>query len=302
MDGHVNRNPVPREVAVGILSTTMPWSRNKALLEEGLRDLAYVPRGRCDWDCTLCCLAFGARLELARSADLASWAVRHGVPASKRYVELAGNALVLWHGTSRQRAQKIVEHGLFSKRGVWAAANPALPHGFCRCRSEQFSTEGAVVCIVLDRREVIEGRHYEYEGGSHDVYRFHQPIGSDAVQYLLTHEQVSFTGTQRARHPAPWPTSRFKRTGGRWVPRQQAPVRYGEQTAYSTPREFASLVISRLLQEQGSLAPIEAFSAVYSAVRPWDVIEHDQILQLLDGQCGKPTSRGKWQVFRPKQS
>ena len=84
------------------------------MISEGLHDLQYLPRQRCGWDCTLASLAYAARtvIEGARP-DLAAWAARHGVSASARYRELESDALVLWHGTSRERAGKIAEHGLF---------------------------------------------------------------------------------------------------------------------------------------------------------------------------------------------
>lgn len=107
----------------------MPWKRNKSDLAQEFPDLEFVPHGRSAWDCTLCCLAYGMRMEIqGASPNLNMWAARHGVPASESYARLGDSALVLWHGTSRERADKIAAHGLFHKRGLWTARHPNVPH------------------------------------------------------------------------------------------------------------------------------------------------------------------------------
>jgi len=67
----------------------VPWKKNK-LLAKDFPDLAYMPRGRCEWDFTLASIAFAARrqIDIATGraiADLNAWAARHGLPASRRY-------------------------------------------------------------------------------------------------------------------------------------------------------------------------------------------------------------------------
>ena len=111
----------------------MPWKKNKSLLAQKYPDLEYLPQGRSSWDYTLSCLAYGMRMDISRAVpDLNAWAARHGVPPGKLYAELGKNALLLWHGTSRERAEKIIEHGLFHKKGLWTALHPKIPHDFCR--------------------------------------------------------------------------------------------------------------------------------------------------------------------------
>jgi len=114
----------------------VPWKTNRKLVAEGFPDLKYFPKERAGWDATLSCLAYGVRMDIERAIpDLGAWAARHCLPVSGRYAEFGGDALVLWHGTSHERAEEIAEHGLFHKRGLWAAKHPAIPHGFCRTRS-----------------------------------------------------------------------------------------------------------------------------------------------------------------------
>ena len=81
--------------------------------------------GRSAWDCTLASLAYGMRMDIPGAwPDLDAWAARHGVEGSKSYQTLGASAVVLRHGTARERADKIAEHGLFFKKGLWTARHP----------------------------------------------------------------------------------------------------------------------------------------------------------------------------------
>lgn len=274
----------------------MAWKKNKRLLKEGFADLEYVPVERCGWDCTVASLAYAARLRLGkRIPDLGAWAVRHGLPASSRYAELADKALVLWHGTSETRALQIEEHGLFSKGGVWATINPFISHGFCRSRADRFGAEGAVICLVLDRDTIVEGADYEMEGD--EIYRFHHRIGPAAVEYILTREQIRFTGTARAMGLSPWPSARFKRQEGDWVPLQKAPVRYSEGASYSSVPEFLTLCAQRLIEELGEVTALEVFSTLYACIRPWDALRHEDVIELLES-CTPARRFRAWPMFR----
>ena len=278
----------------------MPWQRNKRLVAQGFRDLKHLPRERCGWDCTLGALAYGVRVVADRSLpDLNAWAVRHGLPAGARCETLGADALVLWHGTSQARAEKIAEHGLFHKRGLWTTTDPKIAHGFCRGRSERFGTEGAVACLVLDRRDLVEGRDFELEGMD-NIYRFRQGLPPDVVEYLLLHEEVRFLGGERAPRPSAWPSSRFKKRSGDWVPVSKPPVRYDEATSYATVPEFAELCLRRLLAELDDVAALEVFSTLYALISPWDALRHEQVLEIIDANCRPHRQRGKWQTFRAR--
>jgi len=280
----------------------MPWGKNKRLVAEGFSDLAYLPKGRSGWDFTLASLAYGVRRDIARRApDLNAWAARHGVPASARYQELGANALVLWHGTSCPRAEKIAEHGLFHKKGLWTTLDPRISHGFCRSRSEPFEATGAVVCLVLDRRQVAEGKDYDVEGKG-DVFRFHYGLPPDVVEYVLMSDAIRFTGAQAASEPKPWRRAAFKRHSGQWAPMQKAPVRYSEAASYSSVAEFAAICLSRFAAELGQVAALEVFSSLYALVEPRDALEHDLVLSLLDARWAPRGRRGKWQTLCPVES
>jgi hypothetical protein len=276
----------------------MDWPRNRRLVEEGFRDLAYVPRDRTGWDMTLASLAFGVRRVIERHPpDLNGWAARHGASGSRRFEELGRDATVLWHGTSRERAARIREHGLFHFKGLWTTFDPSTAHLFCRSRSARFATEGAMVCLLLDERELEEGRHYEAESGG-EIRRFHGPLPPEVVEYVLVREEIRFVGEERAREPAPWREAQFKKQSGAWLTKQRAPVRFSRDAGYSTVEEFARLTVERLLEELGELAPIEVFSALYALVRPWEALRHEAVMALIEAACAPARRREKIQFLK----
>ena len=275
----------------------MAWKKNRAIVAEGYRDLAYLPRGRSEWDFTLACLAYGARRNIdSRVPDLCHWAARHNVPAGERFSELDEHALVLWHGTSRARAEKIVQHGLFSKGGLWATTDPFIAHGFTRGRADRYRTEGAMVCLVLDRRQLEDGRDCTAEHD--DILRFHHGLPPNVIEYLLTHESITFTGPRRCAQVRPWVAGKFRKQQGQWVPVQAVPVRYSDADSYSSLAEFAALTLRRLLLELGQAAAIEVFSTLYSLVSPTEAMTHESVFELIDHECVS-LHRKSWLVFGP---
>jgi len=280
----------------------MPWKTNKRLISQGFPDLQYVPKERCGWDCTLASLAYAARMPMdGRWPDLTAWAARHGLRTSARYRELGDDALVLWHGTSSVRADKIIEHGLFHKKGLWTTTDPMISHGFCRGRSERFGVEGAVVCLVLDRSELVEGR--DYEGGGDRagaVFCFHHGLPPDVVEYVLLHDRILSAGEGTARRPAAWPSARFKKQSGTWVPVQKTPVRYSDSASYSSVEDFIGICMSRLLAELPEVTALEVFSTLYALVHPWDALRHEDVLDLISEMCVPARHRGKFQTYRAR--
>jgi len=277
----------------------MGWTRNKRAVGEGFPDLEYMPKDRSGWDCTLASLAYALRLAVdRRPPDLSAWAWAHGVPASARNAELGDSALVLWHGTSAVRAEKIRLHGLAHKGGVWTTTNPVISHSFCRSRSNRFDLPGAVVCIVVDKGPLEEGRHYSREGNG-DVYRFHASVPPELVEYILTPDRIAFTGSARARDPSPLPQARFKRRGGEWIPVQNAPQFYPAGQTYSKVGEYCRLCLGQLFTRWQSLSALEIFSCLYSCVQPGEALTHEDLFGLLEDACASARKQGRWLMFGP---
>jgi hypothetical protein len=263
----------------------MTWKPNRKLVSRGFKDLEYLPKERCGWDCTLASLSYGVRIDVERRLpDLSAWAERHGMPASARHQDLGSDALILWHGTSRERADKIAEHGLFHKRGLWTTSDPKIAHSYCRSRSERFATEGAVVCLVLGRGDVVEGRDYALEHNG-NILRFHQGLPPDVVEYVLVHEEIRFIGQARARRRSPWPSAKFKKRSGSWVPVQKTPVRYSDAAGYCTAQEFAEICVDRLLSELSEVTALDVFSTLYTRIAPCDAHTHHDVFDVIDRRC-----------------
>jgi len=271
------------------------WRRNRKLVRSGFKDLEYLPRSRAGWNATLSAHAYSARRKVAGEADLNLWAVMQGCPASARYSELGKDALVLWHGTSAERAEKIAEVGLFHKRGVWAALEPKIAHGFTRGRSLQYLAGSATVVLVVDTREAQPGVDYDENGPS--IVRFHYGLPAEWIEYILWDDRVEFVGERKANAPKSWGVARFKKKEGRWVPRSQPPVRFDEEQAYGDFEGWLELSIGRIISALGSAAAIEIFSSLYSTVDPWDALRHDDIFKALEALCKPPHRRRGTKLF-----
>lgn len=91
-------------------------------------------------------------------------------------------------------------------------------------------------------------------------------------------------GEERCRHVSPWGTARFKRQGGKWVPRSQPPVRLDGERRYSDFQEWLALSVERILGELESATALEVFSSLYATLDPWEALEHETILAHLERQ------------------
>ena len=269
------------------------WSPNQKLVRAGFRDLKYLPRS--GWNATLAAHAYGARHQLSQFADLNLWAVMHNAPASARYEELAEDALVLWHGTSAPRAEKIAQFGLFHKRGLWTTSEPRIAHGYTRVRSGVYKAGAATVVLVLDRTTIEEGVHYHLN--SPEIFRFHSGIPPAAIEYILWDDRVEFVGAQRARSPKRWGTARFKKVEGQWYPRSQPPVRFDNDHTYDDKAGWLRLSIRKILSTLELALAVEIFSSLYATITPWEVLTHADIFDALTDVCGGPNRRGSFQRF-----
>jgi hypothetical protein len=269
------------------------WSPNQKLVRAGFQDLKYLPRS--GWNATLAAHAYAARQQLSRFADLNLWAAMHNAPASARYEELAEDALVLWHGTSAARAEKISQFGLFHKRGLWTASEPRIAHGYTRERSGAYRAGSATVVLVLDRTTVEEGVHYHHD--SPEIFRFHSGIPREAIEYILWDDRVEFVGAQQAKLPKRWGVARFKKVEGQWYLRSQPPVRFDNEHTYDDKEGWLRLSIQRIISTLQSALAVEVFSSLYATIAPWEVLTHEDIFSALEDVCSASRRRGRYQWF-----
>ena len=260
------------------------WRKDRKLVRKGFKDLEYLPPGRAGWNATLAASAYAVRRQVAGRADLSLWAAMHGCPPSARYEQLGDDGLVLWHGTSSGRAERIREFGLFHKRGVWAALDPRIAHGFARSRSTDFEAHSAMVVLLVSKNEWQDKADCE----TPNVVRFHASVPPECVEYVLCDDRIEFLGKRKADHPKPWGVARFKRREGRWAPRSRPPVRFDEEHTYSGLAGWLEQSIRRILNALGPAAAIELFSSLYATMDPWDALEHAQVFAALEELCGQP--------------
>lgn len=271
------------------------WRKNRKLVRDGFRSLEYLPRSRTGWNATLAAYAYSVRRQIAETCDLNQWAVMHGCPASARYRELGEHALVLWHGTTASRAERIARYGLFHKRGVWATSEPKIAHGFSRFRGRAYRAGSAAVVLLLDRREVKSGVHYDEETA--EVLRFRAALPAESIAYILWDDRIEFAGGQSVRELKPWGVARFKKKKGRWVPLSRPPVRLDDANSYSDLEEWLKLSIGRTFSTLGHAAAVEIFSTLYATIEPWEALEHDQIFGALERLCHASRHRRGTELF-----
>lgn len=265
-----------------------PWTRNRNHARKGHPDLRYLPQGRSAWNGTLAALAYSQTR--ARSGDdIIRWAAMHGVRPSRRAAELGEGALVLWHGTSRERAERIREVGLHSKRGLWTTREPRIAHGYTRGRAQEHSAGSATVVLVLDRGQVREGVDYSCEGKN--ILRFQRGLGREHVVHICWAERVETIG-EVADEPRPWGRARFKKADGRWVPRSRPPVRLDDDGEYASFDEWLRLSLARIVHRLGRATALELMSSLYATLDPWEALTHDDVLTRAAEVCQVRRSGG----------
>lgn len=261
------------------------WRKRRDLLRSGHKDLMYLPHEKCGWNATLSALAWSGRRQIEEKPDLNLWAAMHAQPASARYAELGRHALVLWHGTSARRAEKIRQVGLFPKKGIWATAEPSLAHSFTRGRSSQYAAGSAMIVLLLDK----ENMPVPFElAGEKNTLRFRQPLRPQFIEYILWDDRIEFVGRRKARQPKPWGVARFKKVGGLWVPCSRPPVRFDNRHSYANLEEWLELSLRRILTTLGRAQAIEIFSSLYSTIDPTQALRHDAVFEALERVCGPP--------------
>jgi len=274
----------------------LQWSKRKKLIQQGYPDLVYLPRGRSEWSMTLSATEYSASRQIVEKPDLALWASMHGLPVSRRFLELGPRALVLWHGTSALRAEKIRKVGLFPKKGIWATAEPKLAHSFSRHRGATYSAGSAMLCLLFDRENMSVAVEPAREP---ETLRFRSPIDPEFIEYVLYDDRIDFVGGDRARRQACWGVSRFRRRGGRWATQSRPPVRLDDTYSYGSLEEWLDVSVVRILETLGSAAPIEIFSSLYATIDPWDALTHEMVFDAIERLCAKPRyGRGGFRVFQ----
>jgi hypothetical protein len=240
------------------------------------------PKG--EWDFLHLAEAYTARHQRRGDVSLNDFAVEHGALASALYEETKDHNMVLWHGTSVSRVEKILEHGFAHYRGVWMALKTSTPLEFARNRAAESEGRPAILISVIDLELFRSGVHFD----SGAEVRFRHDVPPDVVQYMLTDRDFRCVGGGRVRgHRLP-AKAKFVHKEGRWVVPTQNPARFDAQQGltYTTASEWLDLKLSRLFTDHGRATRLEAFCSVYANCTPTAAVPRETVLDWLGSNCG----------------
>ncbi|MBC8230890.1 hypothetical protein H8E77_15170 [bacterium] len=119
-----------------------------------------------------------------RNSDLTleEFAISHGIQPEflRRFIDLGKNTITLWHGTTADRARRIMREG-FRKRGkIWFTRNPSHAHGVANSRARQRGNAPVVLCCEIDLEKYST---FQKQGPN---YVFRCPgISRDVIQSVL---------------------------------------------------------------------------------------------------------------------
>ncbi len=260
--------------------------RRRLKLDELLRG----PKG--EWDFLHIAEAYAARQQRGADSSLSDFAVEHGALASPLYEETRERNLVLWHGTSLERAERILEHGFFHCKGVWMAVRTSTPLSFARNRAREFDGRPAILVSVIDLDRYREGEHFEERRSE---TRFTDDVPPDVVQYLLTDREFRYVGRGRVRGYELPAKPGFTRKDGRWIVPTRNPATFDARLGltYRTVGEWLDLKLGRFFAEQRRATALEAFCVVYANCLPTEAIGREEVAGWLMRECGT-AGRSRW--------
>ena len=137
---------------------------------------------------------------------------------------------------------------------------------------------------------------FHFSQGANEV-RLYSRVSPDFVEYVLWSDRVDFAGKEKAKSARPWPRFKFKKQRGEWIPLTRPPVRFDDECRFASKQEWLDLGIRRILTTIGSATAIEVFSSLYSTIDPWEALEHDEILAVLEGFCDHPQRKSGMSLF-----
>ena len=268
------------------LSGSRKRLRRRLKLDELLRG----PKGK--WDFLHIAEAYAARQQRGAESSLSDFAVEHGALASPLYEETKERNLVLWHGTSLERAERILEHGFLHCKGVWMAVRTSTPLSFARSRAREFDGRPAILVSVIDLDRYRGGEHFEERRSE---TRFTDDVPPDVVQYLLTDREFRYVGRGRMRRYELPAKPNFARRDGRWIVPTRNPATFDARLGltYTTVGEWLDLKLGRFFAEQQRATALEAFCVVYANCVPTEAIGREEVAGWLMREC-ETAVRSRW--------
>lgn len=243
-----------------------------------LGELPFVKGSHAGWDLTFTAQAYEVQQRRDPKLSLNDFVTRHGAPSSALYEQTRDHNLVMWHGTTAERAELICKHGFAHFKGVWMDKSTKIPFSFAHSRTGQHGGVPAIVISVIDTQRFAEGHDYYWEINGH-VLVFQHNVPPDVVQYQLTDESFEFVGDKSAPGWRPTRRARFVRRGGKWVAPGKNPAYFDKDHRYRNLAEWLDLFVAELLEMHGPLQAIEIFSALYANCIPRHALSRQDIIE-----------------------
>ena len=121
---------------------------------------------------------------------LEAFAMQHGVRPEwiRRFIDTAQNSVLVWHGTSSDRAESIMQEGFNPPRGngksVWLTRDVREARGYAARRSRARNASPVVFCCEIDLSKYPKYRkpnpnHYVFKAAYLDPEVIHSVSGSN---------------------------------------------------------------------------------------------------------------------------
>ena len=117
-----------------------------------------------------------------RNSDLTleEFAISHGIQPEflRRFIDLGKNTITLWHGTTVDKAKRIMREGFKKQRKIWFTQNPDIACGVAKNRAKQRGKAPVVFCC-----EINLYKYSNFEKTKSEIYAFnHTYIARDVIQ------------------------------------------------------------------------------------------------------------------------
>lgn len=255
-----------------------------------LKNLPFLKGPKNKWEMFNVADAHAARVKRLPDACFNAFVSELGLPASQFYEDTEGHNLVLWHATTREKGDKILEYGFFHHGGVFMALN--FGASFCMADGvpKDHPVERAILVSIIDTDEFIEGLHFEK--GKHAV-RFMMKLPPDIIEYYITEDSIEFVGEAECKLYKPFPRANFMKNEGIWTVPTQNPAYFPGGDKYYTAEEWLELFMRFYFSRNPEVTALELFNAVYCNVSPIEAFQYPDLIGYVADYCHCERKQGE---------
>lgn len=143
------------------------------------------------WQETWVAVEYHRRRKRDASYSFRQFIAEQGLPLTDVCANLEGK-LLLWHGTTVERARSILQKGFCRPKGIWMTEDAQQAHSIAHFQAKRWRSLPAILISVVDFRGLKEGTDFEVESPGVYVFRFRVP--PEVVQYMLTPDGLQMVG------------------------------------------------------------------------------------------------------------